>query len=278
MAGAPAARARPANRARPRTSLISASTSGAGGLETSTTSSTPASASSRRSASRVASPPTSADRSRPPTPSAWVTPTPTWSSSASTCWQPVPEAATRPTGPGWTTLAKPRPRPPTTAVPQSGPVTSSLLLSGGPLERDLLLDRHVVAEDHHVVARLDGVHRLDEGVRAGHRDQRDRVGPATTAARRNAAPWSAAAPPRWARSRGGWTRVERPLHARPGPSSREPPSASRTATTMSLGVASAGTSKPISVSTSTLSAVAIATWAAAHARRRPGRPGSPGGA
>ncbi len=32
---------------------------------------------------------------------------------------------------------------------------------------------------------------------------------------------------------------------------------------MSLGVASAGTSKPISVSTSTLSAVAIATWAAA---------------
>ncbi len=32
---------------------------------------------------------------------------------------------------------------------------------------------------------------------------------------------------------------------------------------MSLGVASAGTSKPISVSTSTLSAVAIATCAAA---------------
>ena len=45
--------------------------------------------------------------------------------------------------------------------------------------------------------------------------------------------------------------------------SSEPSSVRRTATTMSLGVASAGTSKPIPVSTSTLSAVAIATWAAA---------------
>ena len=36
---------------------------------------------------------------------------------------------------------------------------------------------------------------------------------------------------------------------------------------MSLAVASAGTSKPISASTSTLSAVAIATWAAATPAR-----------
>ncbi len=106
-------------------SVISAATSGAGGLDTSTTSSTDSSASSRRSASRVARPPTSADRSRPPTPRAEETPTPAWSSSASSCWQPVPDAATMPTGPGCTTLAKPRPRPPTTAVPQSGPITSS---------------------------------------------------------------------------------------------------------------------------------------------------------
>ena len=40
------------------------------------------------------------------------------------CCAPVPEAATRPTGPGRTTLAKPSPTPPMTAVPQSGPITS----------------------------------------------------------------------------------------------------------------------------------------------------------
>ena len=58
-------------------SFVSASaTSGAGGLETTTTRSTSGSASSRRRASRVARPPTADDRSRPPTPSAWRTPTP----------------------------------------------------------------------------------------------------------------------------------------------------------------------------------------------------------
>ncbi len=36
----------------------------------------------------------------------------------------MPDAATRPTGPGRTTLANPSPSPPTTAVPQSGPITS----------------------------------------------------------------------------------------------------------------------------------------------------------
>ena len=36
----------------------------------------------------------------------------------------MPDAATIPTGPGATTLANPRPIPPTTAVPQSGPITS----------------------------------------------------------------------------------------------------------------------------------------------------------
>ena len=102
----------------------SAATSSAGGLETSTATSTRGSASSRARAVRVDSPPTSAERSRPPTPYAAATPTPAWSSSASTCWQPVPDAATMPTGPGATTLAKPSPMPSTTAVPQSGPITS----------------------------------------------------------------------------------------------------------------------------------------------------------
>ena len=42
---------------------------------------------------------------------------------ASSCWQPVPEAATRPIRPGRTALAKPSPTPSMTAVPQSGPIT-----------------------------------------------------------------------------------------------------------------------------------------------------------
>ena len=36
----------------------------------------------------------------------------------------MPEAATSPISPGATVCAKPRPTPPTTAVPQSGPITS----------------------------------------------------------------------------------------------------------------------------------------------------------
>ena len=186
------------------------------------------------------SPPTSADRSRPPTPYAVVTPTPAWSSSASTCWQPVPDAATMPTGPGETTLANPSPSPPTTAVPQSGPITSRSRLGGVPLERDLLLERHVVAEDHHVAAGLEGVHGLDGGTRAGHRHQHERAG------RR------AAAPRRGARGRLLGGSGDRPARRRcrarstsASTASSASASSSRTATTRWLTVASAGTAKPI---------------------------------
>ena len=40
-----------------------------------------------------------------------------------TSWAPVPAAATTPTRPGRTLLAKPRPQPPSTAVPAPGPIT-----------------------------------------------------------------------------------------------------------------------------------------------------------
>ena len=42
-----------------------------------------------------------------------------------TCWAPVPEAATSPTEPARAALAKPSATPPTTAVPQSGPISST---------------------------------------------------------------------------------------------------------------------------------------------------------
>ena len=100
-------------------------TSAAGGLDTTTISSVLGSSSRACSAAMVERPATALDRSRPPTPSAAVTPTPAASSRHSSCWQPVPDAATMPTGPGSTECENPRPTPPITAVPQSGPRTSS---------------------------------------------------------------------------------------------------------------------------------------------------------
>lgn len=84
-------------------------------------------------AARVERPPTAADRSRPPTPSTAVTPTSSASRRQVTSWAPVPDAATIPTGPGRSALAKPSPRPPTTAVPQSGPITSTSWLAASSL-------------------------------------------------------------------------------------------------------------------------------------------------
>ena len=49
----------------------------------------------------------------PPDAEAVATPTPAASSRHITCWAPVPDAATMPTDPGRTTLAKPRATPPT---------------------------------------------------------------------------------------------------------------------------------------------------------------------
>ena len=49
---------------------------------------------------------------------------PQWSSRDITSWAPVPAAATTPTGPLRTALAKPRPTPASTAVPAPGPITS----------------------------------------------------------------------------------------------------------------------------------------------------------
>src|SRR5208282_3805265 len=114
-----------------------------------------------RMAARVERPPTAAERSRPPTPSTAVTPTSSASSKQVTCWAPVPDAATMPTGPGRRAFAKPSPSPPTMA-------------GGLVLQDDLLLHGHVVGKEHHRHARPDGVHGLDEGVLARHRDQRQR--------------------------------------------------------------------------------------------------------
>ncbi len=69
-------------------------------------------------------PPTSVDRSRPPVPIPCVIPTPMRVRLLVTDCNPVPAAATTPTGPGVMALAKPSAIPLMMAVPASGPMTS----------------------------------------------------------------------------------------------------------------------------------------------------------
>ena len=94
------------------------------------------------SACRVERPPTAADRSRPPTPRQWLTPTPAASSrhmhllGAGARGGDEPDRAGR--GRRWRSRA---PTPPTTAVPQSGPITSTSALGRRVLERDLVARR-----------------------------------------------------------------------------------------------------------------------------------------
>ena len=108
----------------PRRASNRSATADAGGLETTTITSADRSSTSRSRASSVITPPTAAERSRPPTPISAAFPTPARSSRHDTSCAPVPEAATMPTGPGRSTFANPSGTPSSTAVPQSGPIIS----------------------------------------------------------------------------------------------------------------------------------------------------------
>ena len=157
-------------------SRISSATSSAGGLETSTISSTAGSASSRRDRLAGRQPAdlgaevAAADAQRRGDPDAGV---------VEQREQLLAAGAGRGDDadrPGRDDVGEAQPD----AVEDGGPAVGShdeqAALGGVPLERELLLDRHVVAEDHHVAAGLERVHGLDERRRAGHRDQRDRTG------------------------------------------------------------------------------------------------------
>ena len=99
-------------------------TSGAGGLDTSRINSVASCSAKAPMAAPAISPPTSADRSRPPTPITCDTPDPHRCSRVIASWAPVPAAATTPTGPAATRLENPRPTPASAAVPAPGPITS----------------------------------------------------------------------------------------------------------------------------------------------------------
>ena len=240
-------------------SRISAATSSAGGLETTTISSTAGSASRRRSASRVASPRdlggqvAAADAERRGDADAGVVEQREQLLAAGAGGGDDADRA------GLDGVGEAEAEAADDGGAAVGAHHQQAALGGGPLERDLLVERHVVAEDHHVAAGVEGVHRLDERAGAGHRDQREaRRAPGAGRSR-----WCAAAPPR------------------SGPSSRR--SASRSARVdRRPGRASSGAvvvepqrddhvvgrrrrrdrRSPSRSSTSTLSGVAIATWAA----------------
>ena len=200
-------------------------------------------------------PATSADRSRPPTPRQCETPTPAPSSSDIRCWAPVPEAATMPDRAGAHDVGEPQPDAADDRRAAVGPHHQHAGPAGVLLERDLLLQRHVVAEHH---GQQPGVHRVDrvgEGVRARRGDQRDASPPtAPPPSGTVAGARGAAEPGRRRAGRLGQRRVDL------GERRVEPSSWPSTATSSSLGEA-AGTSKPMPAARSRLSSVAIATSA-----------------
>ena len=95
-----------------------------GGLDTSRMASVPGSSRMAATASLAMRPSIASVRSRPPSPTTCDTPAPHRSSRLIASWAPVPAAATTPTRPGSTTLANPRPMPPSMAVPAPGPITN----------------------------------------------------------------------------------------------------------------------------------------------------------
>ena len=216
------------------------------------------SSASARSAWRVERPPTAALRSRPPTPRQWLSPTPAASSRHMTCCAPVPEAATTPTDPGRTTFAKPSATPATWAVPQSGPMTSTSAAAAASLRRtssstetlsenSITLRPAPIASNASVTACCPGT------------ETTARFAPARAAAEPSVRGATSSSPllvspvPR---------RAARASATAASPAASPSASSVRRATTRSFGPASAGTSKPMPRSTSTLSSVAIATWAA----------------
>ena len=72
-----------------------------------------------------------------------------------------------------TTLAKPSARPSRIAVPGAGAHHEQPELVGAPLERDLVGDRHAVAEEQDVHPGAERLVGLERGVLAGHGDDRD---------------------------------------------------------------------------------------------------------
>ena len=158
-------------------------------------------------------------------------------------------------------MAKPRPSPPTTAVPQSGPMTSR------PRSRAACLSATSCSTGTWSLKTITSQPASRASIAStnalgpGHRDQH-----ASPGARRARSRWCGARPSVHRRRRTSAPAGASDRSTAASAAARSPSSASRSATTMSLGEAAAGTSKPSPVITSRLSGVAIATWAVDDAR------------
>ena len=171
---------------------------------------------------------------------------------------PVPAAATIPTAPGRTTLAKPSPTPPSIAVPHPGPMTSRPSSRAAPLELHLVLDADVVGEEEHVhpASTAPGgprAWRTRPGPRRGRRSRRDSAR-RPAARERGATASRGAALPR-ARETAPLGRAQRAVAQRP--SRRRPRSRGRPA--------SPPPRAPSAASAARFAGVPIATSHAAHA-------------
>ncbi|HEY3681895.1 MAG TPA: hypothetical protein VGL93_02585 [Streptosporangiaceae bacterium] len=216
------------------------------------------SASRASSAASVDNPPTSADRSRPPTPSTCDTPTPASSSRHVTCCAPVPDAATTPTRPGRVTFAKPSATPATIAVPQSGPMTSRPRRAAARFSATSwcggTLSLNTITSMPASIASIASANAYSPGTE--------------TSAIVGARPWSAPRRTAAATVRGGGSVRDPPCRTAWGASasasrpraSSSPPAPPRTAITRSPGPA-AGTANPIRAISSRFSSVPIATIA-----------------
>ena len=168
-----------------------------------------------------------------------------------------------PTEPGRTTFANPRATPPTCAVPQSGPMTSTSAAAAASLSRTSsstdTLSENSITDIPDAMASKASVTACCPGteMRASVAPSRAAADPSVRGATASSPPPESVVARRAARASA--------TAARPG--STASAVSVRSATTRSLGPASSGTSKPMPRSTSTLSSVAIATWAADDARR-----------
>ena len=106
-------------------------------------------------------------------PIAWLMPPPSRSIRQVTCCSPVPDAATTPIVAAPHHIGEAERHAADDRGAAVGPHDDQIVRAGVALERDLVRERHVVAEQHDIEAEAQRLHRLGGGIVAGRRDQRE---------------------------------------------------------------------------------------------------------
>ena len=199
-----------------------------GGLETSSTRSVAGSASRAASASRVASPPTASERSRPPTPSTCETPDAGRVEQAGDLLRTGAAGGDQPDRPGADDVGEAERDAGDDRRAAVGAHDQDAGVVRGLLERHLVLDRDAVGEDQHAAAGGDRVGGLGDGVLAGHARRSPAPG-RRAAARRARRRWCAAGRRPRCRSSARGRRARRRRRRRRRPARRRRPPGRRSA-------------------------------------------------